>query len=45
MCMTCSATGRRKGESYESYQLKKNRHSHTDNGDADHAGADGKRIG
>ncbi len=24
---------------------KKNRHSHTDNGDADHAGADGKRIG
>lgn len=34
-----------KETSYESYQSKKNRHSHADNGDADHAGADGKRIG
>ena len=42
MCMTLFRHWRRKGESY---QPKKNRHSQTDNGDADHAGADGKRIG
>ena len=45
MCMTLFRHRARKGKSYESYQPKKNRHSHTDNGDADHAGADGKRIG